>query len=365
MRILFYHGESAWSGTARVVIQAAYGLAARGHQVTIASCAGSDVEAAAQSANLETTSIDGGGSAMSGAFDLRKVLAEKFIEVAIVSSERDQLVVGSAMRFAERGAVLRRVPSFTQLSVQRGGRLALRLATAGVIVSTDRELNELSDRGWAMPPTVAPIGVDPVRYDAIEPATRNDIGALSQGPVIACAYDRSGRYRLGAVLRTLALLAPRHRPLHVAVIGPGARDDELRLHTAALGVSALVSFVDENRDPFPVMRAATAGWVVSSGDAAALAYLDFMAMRVPVITDRSPLAQHYVADGITGMLLSTEESSHTASKVAAFLTSDDKRIAMGNAGRTRVQRDFSESAMVDGFERAVNAAGDRTKWTAR
>jgi glycosyltransferase involved in cell wall biosynthesis len=212
---------------------------------------------------------------------------------------------------------------------------------------------------------IAPIGVDPALHDAIEPATRSEIGALSQGPVIACAYDPSGRYRLGAVLRTLALLAPRHRPLHVAVFGPGATDDELRLHTAALGVSEMVSFIDEDSDSIPVMRAATAGWVVSSGDAAALACLDFMAMRVPVIIDRTPLAQHYVANGITGLLLSTEESSQTASAVAAFLTSDDKRIAMGNAGRTRVQRDFSDAAMIDGFERAVNAAGDRTKWVAR
>jgi glycosyltransferase involved in cell wall biosynthesis len=90
-----------------------------------------------------------------------------------------------------------------------------------------------------------------------------------------------------------------------------------------------------------------------------------MAMRVPVIADQSPLARHYVADGITGMLLSTEEPSHTASAIAAFLTSDEKRIAMGNAGRTRVQREFTETAMIDGFERAVNAAGDRAKWAVR
>jgi hypothetical protein len=37
---------------------------------------------------------------------------------------------------------------------------------------------------------------------------------------------------------------------------------------------------------------------------------------------------------------------------------------MGNAGRTRVQRDFAEAAMLDAAERAVDAAGDRTKWTA-
>jgi hypothetical protein len=38
---------------------------------------------------------------------------------------------------------------------------------------------------------------------------------------------------------------------------------------------------------------------------------------------------------------------------------------MGNAGRTRVQRDFTETAMIDGFESAVDAAGDRTTWSTR
>ncbi|MGH7618977.1 MAG: glycosyltransferase [Gemmatimonadaceae bacterium] len=365
MRVLFYHSESAWSGAARISLASARGLAARGHQVTIASCSGSSMETAAIAANLDTTPINASASAVGGAFDLRRVLAERFIEVAIVVSERDQLVVGSAMRFAQRGAVLRRTPAFAKLDMQRGGKLALRLASAGVIVSADAELQSVNTRGWAMLPMVAPIGVDPAVNDAVEPATRAEIGALTHGKVIACAYDPSGRYRLGAVLRTLALLAPRHRAVHLAVFGPGANDDELRLHTAALGVSALVSFIDEARDPVSVMRAATAGWVVGSGDAAALACLDFMSMRVPVIADRSPMAQHYVADGITGMLLSTEEPSHTASAVAAFLTSDDARLAMGNAGRARVLREFTETAMVDGFERAVNAAGDRTKWAVR
>ena len=365
MRVLFYNRESTWSGTSRIAIQAARGLASRGHQVTFAACSGGQVEWAAQGANLETTPLDSAAGAVGGALDLRKVLADKFIEVAVVSSERDQLIVGSALRFAARGAVLRRVPSFTRLHVQRGGRLALKLAASGAVVSTDRELQTMTPRGWAIHPMVAPLGVDSDTYDGLDAATRAEIGAVSHGPIIACAYDPSGRYRFGAVLRTLALLAPRHRPIHLAVFGPGSNDDELRLHTAALGVSSLVSFIDDARDPTPVMRAATAGWVVSSGDAAALACLDFMAMRVPVITDRTPLAQHYIADGITGMLLSTEEPSHTASAVAAFLTNDEKRTAMGNAGRARVQREFSEASMIDGFERAVNAAGDRDKWVAR
>lgn len=365
MRVLFYHGESGWSDTARIALRLADGLSARGHQVTFAACHGGPVEAAARAAQLETAAIDGRATAMGGAFDVHRVLAERFVEVAVVSSERDQLIVSSAMRFADGGTVLRRVPSFTGLTVHRGGRLALRLATAGVVVSTERELHDVNLRGWTMPPMIASIGIDMARYDVVEPAPHDDIGALTQGPIIACSYDRSGRYRFGAVLRTLALLAPRHRPLHIVVFGPGSDDDELRLHTAALGVGSLVTFISPEQDPSPVMRAATAGWVVSSGDVAALACLEFMAMRIPVIMDRSPLAQQYIADGITGMLLSTEDPSLTASALATLLTSDDTRAAMGNEGRARVQRDFPESAMIDGFERAVDVAGDRARWMLR
>ena len=44
---------------------------------------------------------------------------------------------------------------------------------------------------------------------------------------------------------------------------------------------------------------------------------------------------------------------------------NDLRAAMGNAARTRVQRDFTEADMIDGFERAAAAAADRTRWAVR
>ncbi len=362
MRVLFYMPGAEWSATERVIMTAARGLAARGHQVFMACCSATPIEATAQAEGVETILIDGGSSAAGGAWDLRKVLQEKFVEVAVVTTERDHLIVASAMRFAARGGVLRRIPSFDKLEMQRSGRFALKLATAGVIVSSERELKEGGLPGWSIPMIVAPIGVDASAYDAVEPAARADISAPQRGLLIVCHFDPTGRYRLGVVFRTLALLAQRHPNMHVAVIGPGSQDDQLRMHAAALGVGPVVSFLGPREDEQRVMRAAAAGWVVSSGDAGACACLDFAALRVPVIAERSPLTQHYVAAGITGLLLAPGDASYTASAVAAFLSGEEKRVAMGNAGRTRVQRDFPETATVDGFEQAVNAAGDRTKW---
>jgi glycosyltransferase involved in cell wall biosynthesis len=90
-----------------------------------------------------------------------------------------------------------------------------------------------------------------------------------------------------------------------------------------------------------------------------------MAARVPVIAERSPLLSHYVPDLIAGVLLPPADPSDTAAAVANFLADNERRIAMGNAGRTRVARDFSEAAMVDGFAAAAEAAADRTQWATR
>lgn len=362
MRVLFYLTDQRWTGAARVALVAGRGLAARRHQITLACCPGSRLERESIAAGIDTIEISNASTTVGGAFDLRKVLAERFIEVAVVETERDHLMLSSAMRFAERGAVLRRVPSFEALDVQPSSRIALKLATAGLIVSTEREQRDLKTTGWTIPTCVVPLGVDVSAYDSVEPASRLQIGAPAQGTLIACSYHPSGRHRMGTVFRTLALLAPRHTDLHTVVFGPGSNDDELRLHAAALGVGPIVTFLGERVDELSIIRAADASWVVAGGDAGAFALLDSMALRVPIIAERSWMTQHYVADGITGVLLAAGDASHTASAVAAFLTAADKRVAMGNAGRLRVQREFTETAMLDGFERAVNAAGDRTKW---
>ncbi len=365
MRVLFYLNDTQWTGCARVTLAAGLGLAARGHQITIACCEGGRLHAMSEAAGIDVVAINAASTAAGGAWDLRRVLHDRFIEVVVVTTERDQLIVSSAMRLAERGAVLRRVPSFESLDVQRSGKIALRISTAGLIFSTERELRETRMIGWSIPPVVVPLGVDATRYDAIEPVARGEIGAPPQGLLIACTYNAAGRYRIATVFRTVALLAARHPNMHVVVLGADSLDDDLRMHAAALGVGPVVSFLGEREDELRILRAADVGWIVSGGDAAAFGCLDFMALRTAVIAERWPLTQHYLADGITGLLLVPGDPSRMASAIAAFLAGKEKRIAMGNAGRTRVQRDFTETAMIDGFERAVDAAGDRTTWPAR
>src|SRR3569623_1050339 len=102
MRVLFYLGEKEWSGCARASLAAARGLAARGHHVCIACCADCVLDARAKAAGIDTVAINATGWAASGTLDLRRVLKDRFIEVAVVARERDQLFLASAMRAAGR-----------------------------------------------------------------------------------------------------------------------------------------------------------------------------------------------------------------------------------------------------------------------
>jgi hypothetical protein len=364
MRALFYVGDHEWTGSARVFLSAARGLAARGHQTVVGVPRGAALLEHVAGQGVETVLYDAGSNAASGTWDMRRVMQERFIEVAFVQDDRDQLMLSSAMRLAERGAVIRRVPAFDRLDRGFDG-ISLKVATAGLLFTTEVERKSSKASGWSIPPAVAPIGVDAAAYDAVQPIARESLGIPEGTTLLACPFEPSGRFRLATVMRSLARLASRHPDLHAVVYGPGSTDEDLRMHAAALGVAPLVTFLGCPPNPIEVMRACDLAWITAEGDGGAYGFLDAMALRLPIIAERSPLSAHYVADGLTGVLLAPGEPAYVASAVATVLAQVEARTTMGNAGRARVQRDFTEAAMIDGFEAAGVAAGDRTKWAVR
>jgi hypothetical protein len=362
VRTLFYYTSRHWTGSARAFAVAARGIAAFGEPVTVVCCVDSIAEQAFAREGLDVVALPPDGSVTGDAWRLRKVLREKFVEVVFLHTEREQLVASSAMRLAERGAVIRRIPAGIVASDGRSTQLAGKMASARLLFTTeaDRARSPGGMHGF-----VAPLGVDVSRVDGIRAASRTSLGVDFETQLIVCTVAGNARVRAGTALRTLALLAERHPDLRLAMVGPGSDEEDVHMHAAALGVSSLVYFLGERDDLPNVLAAADVGWVAADGDDAGFACLDFMAANVPIISERSSLVGHYVPDGIAGVLLPPADPSDTAATVASFLAHDEQRDAMGRAGRTRAERDFSEQAMIDGFVAAAAAAGDRASWAAR
>lgn len=362
MRVLFYHTAAEWSGSARAFVIGAQGLVAHGATVTVVCRADSAAEQAFASQGLDVVSLAISDSVSRDAWRLRGVLKERFIEVVFLHTEREQLAASSAMRLAERGAVIRRIPVGGVAASGRGGRVAAKMATSRLLFSTDvdRTQANVGDRGF-----LAPLGVDIEKADDMRMTSRGTLGVEPGTQLMVCVADRKAKSRITTALRTVALLAPRHPELRLALVGSGCDDDDTHMHASALGVTPLVRFLGERDDMAAVVGAAEVGWVAADGDDGAFGCLDFMAAGVPVIAERTPLLSHYVPDGIAGVLLPPAHPNDTAATVANFLADNNQRVAMGKAGRTRVARDFTESAMIEGFISAASAAGDRALWAAR
>lgn len=358
MRVLFYHTAEEWSGAARAFAAAARALPPRGYQVTFVCRAGSEVERrlASDATAAEVIPVHMGAPWVNESLRLRQYLLDHYVEVVFVHTAQEQLAASLAVRLAERGAVVRRIGIGRHFGYGARERLADRLAATGFLLPAGEDPGRALPDG-ALEPATAEIGVDVEALELVKPWIKPPGSRL-----LVCVMDPSARRRVADVLRAMALLVPRHPRLRLALVGSGAAHDDLRMHAASLGITDLVLHANEVEDRTAILRAADLGWVVADHDTAGFALLDLQALRVPVVAMRTAIAQRYLADGIAGLLLPRHEPSVVAGRLAVLLAQDERRLAMGNAGRTRVARDFPERAMIDGFERAVTIARDRSQW---
>ena len=362
MRVLFYHSSPDWTGSGRAFADAGRLLLSRGYQVVFVCPPESAVEQAIAGERFEVVPLETDGSWITESVRLRQVLLDRFAEVVFVHTEREHMIAASAARMAERAAVVRRTPAGAAFETGPASRVAAWLAATGLVFTSAEERQTAPPLRGVLNAVVADIGIDVTRYDDVRPAAPTSLGARAGGFLLACVYDPGARARVATVLRTVALLAPRHPELHLAILGAGSDAEDLRMHAAALNIHRVVSHLGERDDQLAVLRAAQVGWVVADHDTGAYAALDLMALRRPVLVERGAVAGRYVADGITGVHLPPGDAPATAAALAGVLARQEQREAMGQAGRTRAAREYTERATVDALERAIVAARDRTRW---
>ncbi|HVT38074.1 MAG TPA: glycosyltransferase [Gemmatimonadaceae bacterium] len=357
MRACFYHGEAEWSGRARAFVEAADALAARDHEITLVCARGGSVEGRFRATPHDVITLRTGGGWMRAGWRLRPVLRRKFVEVVFVHSEREELEASAAVRLADRGAVVRRLPPLAKLTRGGDARLAMRLAATGFLFSLEHDLRATKPPPGALEPAVAPPGI----------AGRPSVAASPrEGGVqtVVVLHDAPSRERMSLALGALALLAARHPELRVSLLGPAIDADALRIHAAALRMGDIVDIVDAGRNHEAVQQriaAAELGLVLCEADDAAFGMLDCLAAGVPVIAERTVLSAALVTDGETGVLTSGLDSAGYAALLADLLANDARRGQLARGAQGAAAR-WPLAAMAEGYERVAATARDRSRW---
>jgi glycosyltransferase involved in cell wall biosynthesis len=82
----------------------------------------------------------------------------------------------------------------------------------------------------------------------------------------------------------------------------------------------------------------------SRGEGFGLAYLEAMSHGLPCIGSTHDAAGEIVTDEVTGFLVDQTDTAALVDRIARLLADADLRAAMGERGRVRVGRAFTESA---------------------
>lgn len=362
VRVLIYHSGSRWSGVSRTAATLGRLLHAGGAKVTAAVQPESSVEERFAIEGLDVAALSEDASFLEEARRLRQVIRDYFVEVVLVTSAREHRVASLAMRLAGRGAILRRLDSGELATGWLADRLSARVAPSGWLFASEAERQAAHLPALALGSRVVPLGVGTAHHDAVRPVARSAFSFTVGGPTVVCVGDSDVRRRATPLLRAVSLLMPRQPALRLLFIGRGTDDDDLRMHAAALGITRVVRFLGERRDHLGIMKSADIGWVLADGDDAAWGCLDFMALRVPVIAPAGSVAQRYVADEITGLLLVQDDGPESAAAMTTLLAHPADRRRMGDAAHARAAREFPESGMSEAILDIVSHARDRSAW---
>ncbi len=352
MRVCFYHLEPAWSARARIFADAAGALKSRGFEVTMVCARDSEVARRFGASGHETIVLRTNGGWLRAGWRLRAVLKRHFVEVVFVHSEFEQLAASAAVRLADRGAVVRRIPALGRLTLGGDGRMAMRLAATGFLFAFPDDARGAPAPTRALEPVIAPPGV-------VTAALRvpRETGVRT----IACIFDAAQRERVAIALRTIAMLAERHPELRCSLIGPAGDDDSLRIQAAALGIGEIIRWTGNPSDRDDVLASADLAWLIAESDDLACGLLDCFACGVGIIAERTPLSTRFVTDGIEGVLTAGLDASGYAALIASLLADNARRGAFAAAAREAAAR-WPIGAMGDGFERSTTSARDRTRW---
>jgi glycosyltransferase involved in cell wall biosynthesis len=114
-----------------------------------------------------------------------------------------------------------------------------------------------------------------------------------------------------------------------------------------LGLDSHVKFVGMREDVYSVLKACDVFCLPSRSEGMSNALLEAMACGMPCVATDVGGNPEVVEHGSSGFLVPSEQPKMLAARIAELLSSPEKRLTMGLAGRRIVERKFTAQHMVD------------------
>jgi phosphatidylinositol alpha-1,6-mannosyltransferase len=219
--------------------------------------------------------------------------------------------------------------------------------------------------GRALPSVVVPPGVDVdwfVPLDAEQRlAARRHLGLPEGAPVVLGLSRLVPRKGFDTLIEAAAGLRRRRPDLVVAIAGTGR--DRSRLERLAARLDVPVRFLGRvEHDDMPRLYGCVDvfamlcrnRWAGLEQEGFGIVFLEAAAAGVPQVAGRSGGSHEAVVDGVTGLVVDGPRAAEAA--LADLLDHPARRLAMGEASRTRVEAELTYDVLARRLHDAIEGA---------
>jgi glycosyltransferase involved in cell wall biosynthesis len=148
------------------------------------------------------------------------------------------------------------------------------------------------------------------------------------------------------------------RPV-VLIAGDGPLRADIEGRAAALGLDGQVRLLGHRQDIDTVLAALDVFVLPSRSEGLSNTILEAMAASVPVVATDVGGADEMVVDGVTGLLVPPASSHELAAALRRLLLDAPLQVAMGRAGRARVEQEFNLDETVRRYEELYTELAQR------
>ena len=245
------------------------------------------------------------------------------------------------------------------------------LPSADVVFAVSRDVEASLKAGGVKPERIHVLhsGIDLARVPASPNGAefRHRHGIPPAAPLLGTVANLFPRKGYDVMCRALSVLRQRRSEIHYLIVGTGdpGYEQMLRKLVQSLGLEGQVHFAGFQEPVYPALAAMDVYVHPAIMEGFGIALLEAMAMAKPVVATTTGGIPDIVVHEETGLLVAPGDPEALASAVGVLLDDKSRWVAMGKAGRQRVERLFTVDAMVSKltacYEDVIRERGSRVQ----
>jgi glycosyltransferase involved in cell wall biosynthesis len=198
-----------------------------------------------------------------------------------------------------------------------------------------------------------PNGVDAEKFRPRTPGEtqRSPDDWPAGGPIVISVGRLVAVKAFDVLLDAWAMVLHHHPEAHLAIAGDGPLRESLLQQAVELGIAGRVTFFGRRSDVPELLRAADIYVSSSRSEGMSNSLLEALASALPVVATRVGAAEDTVDDGVTGLLVPSENAVAIAEALSTLIKDPLRRRGMAERARARAMRDFEVSIVVDRYLR--------------